>query len=234
MDPHHTTLIIGIGGLGAPCAMALAAAGIQRLILVDPDTVSVSNLHRQPLFHEEDVGRRKVEVAAERLTRSAPGLRVIGIPDWFDGQWDDRFDDANVIVDGTDTVAAKFLVNDAAVRARIPLIHAGAMGWQGQLLTVLPTLTACYRCVFEEAPPPEDTPSCNDAGVLGPAVAFAGTLQAAEVLRVLHGEPPLYANRLLSFDLSTGRSRHVAVARRAGCHACDAPEANVAGRSLHP
>lgn len=241
MEPHApttslanaTALVIGIGGLGAPCCLALADAGVGRLLLVDPDTVDRSNLPRQPLYDDADVGRTKVDVARDHLTRRWPALAVVPIAARFDGVWDARFTSADVIVDGTDTVAAKFTINDAAVRTGLPLVHAGAIGWQGQLLTVLPGQSACYRCVFEDAPPPEDTPSCDEAGVLGPAVALAGTLQAAEVVRVLRGEPPHYANSLLSFDLLDTHVRHVPVARRPGCCACDAPSTALAGRSLH-
>jgi molybdopterin-synthase adenylyltransferase len=99
---------------------------------------------------------------------------------------------------------------------------------------VLPGRSACVRCLFEEAPPPEETPSCNEAGVLGPAVALAGALQAAEALRLLRGEPPLHADALLSFDLATGRTRQVPVTRRAGCLTCGGLTTLAAGRSLHP
>jgi adenylyltransferase/sulfurtransferase len=117
-------------------------------------------------------------------------------------------------------VAAKFDVNDAAVAARIPLCHAGAIGWQAQLLSVLPGTTACYRCLFEEPPPPDEVPSCQAAGVLGPAVVLAGSLQAAEVVRLLSGMSPLFADRLLVIDTRTGSWRRIAVTRRPGCPAC--------------
>ena len=153
-------LVIGVGGLGAPAATALAAAGVGTLGLVDPDAVELSNLHRQPLYTGADVGRPKVEVAAERLRGLAPALRV--------KTWRARFGspDAHllrafdVVLDGTDTIVAKFVVSDAAVAAGVPLVHAGVLCFRAQLLTVLPGRSACYRCVFEEAPPPGDVPSC--------------------------------------------------------------------------
>lgn len=231
-DAH--ALVVGVGGLGAPCSLALADAGIGRLTLVDPDDVEVSNLHRQPLYDDADLGRQKVQAAAAHLRTAYPATVVIPIAVRFDAASAPLLQGVGVVIDATDTVAAKFIVNDAAVAADVPLVHAGAISWQAQLLTVLPGRSACYRCVFEDAPPPEDTPSCDAAGVLGPAVAFAGTLQAAEALRVLRHEPLLHRDRLLWFDLSTGRTRHVPVARRAGCIACDVASTRVAGRSSIP
>src|SRR5437763_7284492 len=213
-------VVIGAGGPAAPAATALAAAGVGTLGLVDPDAVELSNLHRQPLYTGADVGRPKVEVAAERLGALAPALRVetwharFGPPD---AHLLRRFD---LVLDGTDTIAAKFVVNDAAILAGVPLVHAGVLGFRAQLLTVLPGRSACYRCVFEEAPPPGDVPSCQEAGVLGPVPALAGALQAAEALRVLAGVEARHADRLLSFDLHAGRWRVVPVAARPSCPAC--------------
>ena len=216
-------LVIGVGGLGCPAALALARAGVGTLGLIDPDTVDVSNLPRQLLYGDGDVGRAKVEVAAERLTALAPATRVVATRARFttrDAAWLRDFD---VVLDGTDSIAAKFDVSDAAVAAGVPLAHAGAVDWRAQLLTVVPGVTACYRCVFEEAPPPDDVPSCQEAGVAGPVVALAGSLQAADALRVATGEPPLFADRLLSIDLRAGTWRSVAVARTGRCRACGSP-----------
>src|SRR5262245_1807069 len=181
-------LIAGVGGLGAPAAEALAAAGVGTLGLFDPDVVDVSNLHRQPLYDDDAIGRPKAAVAAERLRALAPGLDV---------EWDRRAITAgdaslvarfDVLLDGTDSIAAKFLLNDLAVAADRPLVHAGVVGLRAQLLTVLPRRTACYRCIFEAPPPPEEAVSCTEAGVLGPLPALAGALQAAEAIRVLRGD----------------------------------------------
>ena len=217
-------LVIGVGGLGAPAATALAGAGVGTVGLIDPDTVEVSNLHRQPLYTSADVGRAKVEVAAERLGALAPALRV--------ETWRARFGPADahllrgfdVVLDGTDTIAAKFIVNDAAVATGVPLVHAGVLGFRAQLLTVLPGRSACYRCVFEEAPPAGDVPSCQEAGVLGPVAALAGALEAAEAIRLLAGEPPAWANTLLAIDTQAGSWRTVPVAPSPRCPAC-APRA---------
>jgi adenylyltransferase/sulfurtransferase len=203
-------LVVGVGGLGAPAAAALAAAGVGTLGLVDPDTVDVSNLHRQPLYGDADIGRPKVDVAAARLH---PARTIV---------WQERFRPAHlagfhIVLDGTDSIAAKFEVNDACVAAGIPLVHAGVLGFRAQLLTVLPGRTACYRCIFEEAPPPGDVPSCQEAGVLGPVPALAGALQAEEAIRILTGEPPAFADRLQTIDLLTGSWRTIPVAANPNC-----------------
>jgi adenylyltransferase/sulfurtransferase len=217
---ENSALVIGVGGLGAPAAMALAAAGIGTLGLVDPDVVEISNLHRQPLYETADVGRAKVEVAAERLGARHPALRV--------ETWRARFttDDVpllrrfDVVLDGTDTIAAKFDVNDAAVAAGVPLVHAGVLGFRAQLMTVLPGATACYRCIFEDVPPPGDVPSCQEAGVVGPVPVLAGALQAAEALRILSGEAAAFADRLLAIDLLAGTWRAVPLAANPRCRTC--------------
>ena len=212
--------MIGIGGLGCPAALALARGGVGTIGLIDPDVVDPSNLPRQLLYDAADVGRPKVTVAAERLRAVAPAVRVVARQARFtasDAGWLRDFD---VVLDGTDSIAAKFDVSDAAVAAGVPLVHAGAIDFRAQLLTIVPRETACYRCVFEDAPPPDDVPSCQEAGVLGPVVALAGSLQAAEALRVAVGAPPHFANRLLSIDLRDGTWRSIRVARRRGCAAC--------------
>jgi molybdopterin/thiamine biosynthesis adenylyltransferase len=216
------TLVVGIGGLGAPAATALARAGVGTLGLVDPDVVEPSNLPRQLLYDTADIGRPKVQVAAARLARLAPGIRVEALRARF-GEGDvalaARHD---LILDGTDSIGSKFAVSDAAVAAGVPLVHAGVLGFRAQLLTVLPGRTACYRCVFEEVPPPGELPSCETAGVLGPTVALAAALQAAEAIRLLGGAPALFAGRLLALDLWTGTSRTVPLSPNPRCPACAA------------
>ncbi len=213
-------LVIGVGGLGCPAALALARAGVGMLGLVDPDVVDSSNLPRQLLYDDGDVGHAKVDVAAARLRAIAPAARIVANRARFtagDSAWLRDFD---VVLDGTDSIAAKFAVSDAAVAAGVPLVHAGAVDWRAQLLTIVPGVSACYRCVFEEAPPADDVPSCQDAGVLGPVVALAGSLQAADALRVATGATPHFVDRLLSIDLRAGAWRSVPVARRPRCAAC--------------
>jgi len=213
-------LIVGVGGLGAPAAAALVAAGVGTLGLADPDSVELSNLHRQPLYDESVIGEPKVTVAAERLRALHPALRVEPVPRRIrddDATLCARFD---VILDGTDSIAAKFLLNDLAVAAGRPLVHAGVVGTRGQILTIVPHATACYRCVFETPPPPDEAGSCTEVGVLGPLPALVGALQAAEAVRLLVGDTPLFADRLLTIDVWTGTWRSVPLTRRLTCAVC--------------
>jgi molybdopterin/thiamine biosynthesis adenylyltransferase len=219
---RSSALVIGVGGLGAPAAAALARAGVGRLRLVDPDVVETSNLPRQPLYDDGDVGAPKVTAAARRLQALHAGVRVEPVRERFDGDLA-LLRDVDVVIDGTDTVATKFVVNDATVAAGVPLVHAGAIGFRAQLLTVLPGESACYRCVFEEPPPADEVASCQEAGVLGPTVVLAGTLQAAEAVRLLRGERAQFANRLLTIDTKAGTWRSVPVGRHSACVTCGVP-----------
>ena len=213
-------LVIGVGGLGSPAALALASAGIGTLGLIDPDCVEVSNLHRQPLYVENDAGRPKVAAAAARLGADHPELRI--------ETWQDRFGPTHtalarrfdVLIDGTDSISAKFAVNDAAVAAGVPLVHAGVVGFRAQILTIVPGESACYRCIFEDAPPPDETPGCEAAGVLGPVPVLAGAIQASEAVRLLGHVRPALAGRLLAIDLLSGTWRVVPVTRNPACTAC--------------
>jgi molybdopterin/thiamine biosynthesis adenylyltransferase len=217
-------LVVGVGGLGSTAALALARAGVGTLGLVDPDTVEASNLHRQPLYDTADIGRPKVGAAAARLLGSHPGLRVEGLAERLGAAHAALVARFDVVLDGTDSIAAKFVVNDLCVAAGVPLVHAGVIGFRAQITTVR-SGGACYRCVFEEAPPPGDVASCQEAGVLGPVAVLAGALQAAEALRLLRGEASHWASRLLVLDLLAGRHRTVPLASNPSCPACAAAPA---------
>lgn len=217
-----SALVVGAGGLGGPAILVLASAGVGRLVLVEDDVVETSNLNRQPLFGEADVGARKAAAAVARLRTLFPSAAIEAR--------DERFSPANavelaraadVIVDGSDNFATKFLANDAALRARRPLVHGGVLRTTAQLLSVVPGgLGGCLRCLFEAPPPAGSVPSCADAGILGPVAGLAGSLMGAEALRVLAGERGAYEGRLLVLEARTARSRLVLVRKRPGCAAC--------------
>jgi molybdopterin/thiamine biosynthesis adenylyltransferase len=218
---EKSALVIGTGGLGGPALYTLAAAGVGRIVLLDADVVETSNLNRQPFFREADLGARKAAVAAERLRALCPGIRI--------EERDERFDSGNaaglvrgadVVVDGSDNFATKFLANDVAVAAGKPLIHGGILRTTAQVMTVVPGPAGCLRCLFEAPPPAEAMPANAEAGVLGALAGFAGALMAAEAIRLLTGERGAYVGRLLSFEARTARSRIVMVRRREGCPAC--------------
>jgi molybdopterin-synthase adenylyltransferase len=218
----RTALVIGAGGLGGPALLTLAAGGVGRLVLVEDDAVDSSNLARQPLFVEEDVGRRKAEAAAIRLRALFPNTRVEAIDARFDvANALDLVGAADVVVDGSDNFPTKFLANDAALRARRTLVHGGVLRTTAQVLTIAPTgIGGCLRCLFESPPPAGSVPSCAEAGVLGATASLAGALMGAEALRVLAGERGAYEGRLFTFEARGARGRLVLVRRRMGCRAC--------------
>jgi molybdopterin/thiamine biosynthesis adenylyltransferase len=204
-------LILGAGGLGCPAALALAAAGVTRIGIVDDDRVDASNLHRQILFGDADVGETKVTAFARALSRRFPAVEV--------SPHAVRFEVANaltlvaaydVVVDGTDNFAAKFLANDAAVLGGRPLVHGAAVALGGQMLTVPAGGQPCYRCLFEEPPAAGVGPSCAEAGVLGPVPGVIGALLGAEAARLAKGETPAFAGRLVQYD---SRSMSVRIVR---------------------
>jgi len=216
-----SVLVVGVGALGCAAADALATAGLGRLSLVDPDRVERSNLHRQLLHRHADLGRHKVESAAERLHARHPTLALTAAAV--------RFDAANAaalvrdqacVIDATDGIATKFLINDLAVALGTPLVHGGIVRFQGQLLTILPGASACYRCLFGAPPEDGSVPSCQEAGVLGSLAGTIGTLQAAEAIRLVTGTGALLTDRLLTYDALAGRWRHVRLRRNPSCPAC--------------
>jgi len=216
-----SVLVIGVGGLGGPALLTLAAGGVGRLVLVDCDAVETSNLNRQPLFTEADLGRRKAIAAAERLRALHPDLELEALDQRFDAAGAEALiRSVDIVVDGSDNFATKFLASDAATRCGKILVHGGVLRSTAQLLTVVPGQTGCLRCLFEGPPPPGQVPSCAEAGIVGAMSGFAGALMGAEALRLAAGERGAYAGRMLIFDGRSGRSRLVLVRRRPGCAAC--------------
>lgn len=216
-------VIVGVGGLGAPAAATLAASGIARLTLVDDDVVEASNLPRQPLYASADRGVAKVEAAARRLRPARPGLVVEAVRARVDGgNARDLLAGHDVILDGTDGLPSKVLLNEAAVALGIPLIHAGAVGLDGQLMTILPGRSACLRCLFPELPGEDDLPTCQQSGILGPVVGAVGLAAASEALRISAQRPPALADRLAMLDGAKLRWRVVTVRPNPRCPVCDA------------
>jgi len=212
--------IVGVGGLGSPVALYLAAAGVGRLGLVDDQDVELSNLNRQIIFEEGDVGRPKVEAAAVRLRRLDAGLRV-------DARRENvrasnvagLFADYDLIIDGTDAFETKFLLNDAAVLLRKPLVHGAVLRWGGQVTTVLPD-APCLRCLFREPPEPGDVQTCEEAGIMGAATGAVGSVQAEEALKVVLGVGSPLSGRIFQHDGLLGGTRTTAFPRDPDCPVC--------------
>ncbi len=211
-----SVLVIGAGGLGCGAAMGLAAAGV-KMTVIDDDVVEESNLHRQVLHTDAWIGRPKVESLAAAVRGVTP------IRGRFDAGNAARLVAAcDVIVDGSDNLPTKFLANDAAVLARKPLVHAAAIEGWGQLLTVPAGGRPCYRCLFEDLPPAgsDAGASCAEIGVLGPVPGVLGALQAVEALRILRGETPVFAGRLIRYDSRSMTFRTVRFQPNPTCGAC--------------
>jgi len=215
-------LLIGAGGLGCGAALALAAGGARELLVIDDDVVDETNLHRQILHAESALGQPKAESLAATLRERFPEVRVTPVLGRFDASSALRLlADCAVAIDGSDNLATKFLANDAAVLARRPLIHGAAVETWGQLLTVPVGGRPCYRCLFEELPPPDaQAPSCAEAGVLGPVPGAIGALQAAEALRILRGESPALTGRLIRYDSRLMTMRAIKFNRNPECGVC--------------
>jgi len=232
MASEKAILIIGAGGLGCPAALALVRSGFRRLILCDGDVVEPSNLHRQILLLPGDLGRNKAETAARRLREIDPAAIIDVHRERLTAETArSLLSKCDFVIDATDSAPSKFLVNDACVLFGKPFAHAGVVGFEGQLLTVLPGESACLRCIFPEPPAPGEVASCTEAGILGPLAGIAGALQAEEALRLLRGETPRFVDRLFTIDLVTPRFRPVAVRRSPDCPVCG-PSATI--RSLEP
>ena len=224
-----SVLIVGVGALGCAAAEALAEAGVGRLTLMDPDRVERSNLHRQLLHRQADIGRPKVESAREKLTARHPALRLSALATRLDqSNGATILAEHDCVIDATDGLSTKFLVNDLAILAGRPLVHGGILRFLGQLMTVIPGRSACYRCLFGAPPEAGDLPSCQEAGVLGSLAGTIGLLQAAEALRLITANGPLLSDRLLTYDALACRWRHVRLRRNPACAACGSMSAGPA------
>lgn len=213
-------LIIGAGGLGAPAAMYLAAAGVGTIGIVDADEVDLSNLQRQIIHGTADIGKAKVKSAKETMNAMNPDVTVNTYRMFVDStNIRELIREYDFIIDGTDNFPAKFLINDACVRLGKAFSHGGILRFQGQTFTHLPG-TACYRCFFKEPPPAGVVPTCSQAGVLGAIAGMLGTIQAAEALKYFLGVGDLLTDRLLTFDAKTMNFRTINVKKRASCEIC--------------
>ena len=217
--------VLGCGAVGGAAAMPLARAGVGMLRLIDRDLPEASNLPRQICFAEADVaeGLPKAVAAARHLQRINSAL--VGEPHVVDltaANALELLDGVDVIVDGTDNLEARYLLNEVACRLGIPWVHGGAVGSEGRVLTVRPGQTACLRCLVPEPPAAGVLPTCDTAGIIGPAAMVVGGVQAAEVIKLLLDQTEATAGRMLAFDLWSGQWRSVDLAPLAttGCPTC--------------
>ncbi len=218
-------LLLGAGGLGSPAALYLAAAGVGTLGLVDLDVVDTSNLQRQILHATSRVGRPKVESAEIAIRDLNPDVKVVKHEARLTrDNADELFAAYDIVVDGCDNFATRYLVNDASVFHKKPVVHGSIFRFDGQVTTFLPGEGPCYRCMYPEPPPPHLAPSCQEAGVLGILPGTIGILQATEALKYLLGKGDLLNGRLLTYDSLKMKFRELRLRRDKTCPVCgDAP-----------
>lgn len=217
--------VVGCGALGSVVAMTLARAGVGFLRLVDRDIPELSNLPRQVLFDEADVaaGLPKAVAAAGRLATINSQIAIEPVvADLSAANAADLLGGCDVIVDGSDNFEARFLVNEVACRSRVPWVHGGAIGAEGRVLAIVPGRTACLRCLIPEPPAAGSLPTCDTAGIIGPAAVVVGAVEAAEAIKLVVGAPEAASNRLLVCDLWSNVWRTVDLAPlvAAGCPTC--------------
>jgi molybdopterin-synthase adenylyltransferase len=213
-------LVIGLGGLGSPAALYLAAAGIGTLGLADGDSVDLSNLQRQIIHSIHDLGTPKVESAAAKVRALNPDVATISHP---------RLDSQNIraiirqydfVIDATDTFVDKFLINDACIMEKIPFSHGGVLRFSGQTMTVVPGVSACYRCVFSNPPSSSAVPSTSQVGILGAVPGILGTIQAVEALKFITRTGEALTNKLLTIDALCMDFRIVGLKKSINCPVC--------------
>jgi sulfur-carrier protein adenylyltransferase/sulfurtransferase len=214
-------LLLGAGGLGSPAALYLAAAGVGTLGIVDMDAVDESNLQRQILHNLDRVGERKVDSAKKTLVGLNPDVDVVG----YDVRLGadnvlDIIDGYDVIIDGADNFPTRYLVNDASLVKRIPVVHGSIFRFEGQATVFHPYVGPCYRCLFPEPPPAEMAPSCAEAGVLGVLPGIIGTIQAMEAIKLVLGLGDPLVGRLMAYDAMEESFRTFKVPRDPSCPAC--------------
>lgn len=218
-------LLIGAGGLGSPVALYLAAAGVGTLGLVDFDSVDLSNLQRQILHGSSGIGSPKIDSARDRLRDINPNVHVETYETRFtSGNALDIARDYDLVIDGTDNFATRYLVNDTSVLLGIPNVYGSVYRFEGQASVFGAPNGPCYRCLFREPPPPDLIPSCAEAGVLGVVPGLIGTIQATEAIKLLLGLGDTLVGRLLLFDGMTMTFRTLEIRRDPECPACGTRE----------
>jgi sulfur-carrier protein adenylyltransferase/sulfurtransferase len=213
-------LIVGIGGLGSPLGLYLSAAGVGKLGLVDYDTVSVSNLHRQVLFTTDDIGKPKALVAEQKLKSLNPDIQITSYNlKLTSDNAADIFKEYDIIADGSDNFTTRYLVNDTCVFIGKPNVYGSILRFEGQVSTYMPG-GPCYRCLYPEPPSPGTIPSCEEGGVLGVLPGIIGSIQANEVIKLIIGKGELLTGRLLMVDALNMKFKELTFEQNADCPTC--------------
>jgi len=212
--------VVGVGGIGNPVVTQLTAMGIGKLKIVDRDIIEISNLHRQHLYTEEDIGKVKVEAAKARLEQINSSVQIEALPNSVTKYTAENIVKGfDIVVDALDSIDARYALNDACIKLNIPLIYAGALGMLGSICTIIPNKTACLRCIFP-ALAEDDMPTCSTEGVHPSILYLVGGIQVSEVVKIILGERPTLENKLLYIDLNDLSLEKVPVFRQAECPSC--------------
>jgi len=216
-----SVFMVGAGGLGSPAGFYLAAAGVGRIGVADGDKVELSNLQRQILHAHKDLGRPKALSAKESMEALNPDVQVEVYEERLTSQnIMELIQDYDIVIDGSDNFPTRYLVNDACVLSGKPLVSGAVFRFEGQLTTILPGAGPCYRCLYEEPPPPELVPSCQEAGILGVLPGIIGVLQATEVLKYILGQGELLCGKLLLFNALSMEFRRLSYPKNPHCPLC--------------
>lgn len=222
---QSSVLIIGCGALGSSIAEYLARGGVGTLRIADRDIVELTNLQRQVLYEEEDVnqGLPKAIAASNRLRRINSSIKIEPhVKDVTSDNIEKLAAGTDLILDGTDNVATRYLINDVSIKLNIPWIYGGCVGTEGRMMSILPGTSACLRCVFPKPPDPQELGTCDTVGVLGPVASMVGAAQAVAATKILTGHTEALADELVTFDPWTNAVRGMSLlgARRSDCAAC--------------
>lgn len=208
-------LVAGVGGLGSPCSIYLAAAGVGHIRLVDDDRIELSNLNRQILHWDRDIGRKKAESACEKLRQINPSIKIEAVCSPIDeGSIERLAEGMQAIVDGMDNFPSRYVLNRAAINRKIPFFHGSVYGLEGRVTTILPGKTACLRCVFPKPPPKATSP------VLGATPALVAAIQAMELVKYFTGKGSLLAGRMLIYDGENSAFEEVKLEKNPKCPDC--------------
>ena len=222
---NATVCVVGAGGLGCPVIQMLATAGIGHIKVIDGDKVELSNLPRQPLHFTSDVGQYKVESIIQKVKALNPEVQMEGIRAFLTKEnAREVLLGCDYVIDASDNIATKFLINDVCVHLQIPFNIAGVVQWMGQLISVEPGVSTCYRCVFHSISKGDESMSCSVAGVINTVPSFAGILQANEAIKSLIGKKRKFINGVFFFDLAENNFDFVPIKRNPACFACADPK----------
>ncbi len=211
-------VVIGCGALGTYCLGFLTRAGVGQVVVIDRDIIDISNLQRQSLFNEEDVGRPKAKVAEERLRKINSDIEIWGVvADVNFSNVQKMLKGATVVLDATDNMDTRFLVNDACVKNRIPWVYAGAVGVTGMVMSIVPD-GPCLRCVFPQLPAPGQLPTCDTVGIINTLPSAVASLEATEAFKIMLGREPL--KELLVLDVWASELQRIKVKKDRGCETC--------------